>query len=161
MKVAELFTFDEPVLPAVNVKVGVTVLTVCVAETDVLAVLKLLSLAMVALIEFEPACRAVVVQVAVNVAGGPATLTGETEVQPVIAVVVPLNVLLKVTLPVGVMPVFGVIWTVKAAESFTFDEPVLPAVNVKVGVTVLTVSDRLFELAVMKLVSLAILAPMV
>jgi len=92
----------------VRVKAGATVLTVCVAGVDVVAALKLLSLAMLALTEFEPAASAVVVQVAVSVAGGPAALTSETEVQVAIGVVVPLNVLLKVTLPVGVIPVAGV-----------------------------------------------------
>jgi len=77
---------------------------VCGTAFDV-ACVKLLSAVMVAVIELEPASKVLVGQAAVKLESG-------TEPQLAITVVVPFSVVLKLTFPVGTIPVLGVTVTV-------------------------------------------------
>jgi len=103
----------------------------------------LVSAAMLALIEYDPAGSALVppgalvVQAAVRV--GPAPGTSGTEVHPEMGVLTPLSVELKLTAPLGLIPVLGVTATVKVTELFTVDgDP--DVVSVKAGVPWVMVS---------------------
>ena len=154
MKVTVPSTVEEAP-EVVRTTTGVPVFTVSVIAVA-LAVLKLLSVAMLAPIEFEPAFRAVVVQVAVRGAPG----VSETLVHPAIGVVVPFNVVVKLTLPLGITPLFGVTVAVKVTEPFSGDVPVPDPVRTTTGVALATVSVIAVAVPVLKLVSLAMLAPM-
>src|SRR6185312_10050479 len=143
---------DEEAPEVVRTKTGVPVFTVSVTAVA-LAVLKLASLAMLAPTEFEPAFNAVVVQVAVPP-------DSETALHPEIVVVLPFRVVVKATLPVGVMPLFGVTVAVKVTEPFKAEVPVPEAERVTDGVPLLTVSVIAVAVPVLKLVALASVAPM-
>jgi hypothetical protein len=154
VKVTGPSTDEEPPEVA-RATTGVPVFTVS-GIAVALAVLKLLSVAMLAPIEFEPAFSAVVVQVAVRGVPG----VRETLVHPAIGVVVPFNVVVKLTLPLGMTPLFGVTVAVKVTDPFSGDVPVPEPVRTTVGVALLTVSVIAVAVPVLKFVSLAMLAPM-
>jgi hypothetical protein len=116
--------------------VGATVSTVWVLVFEDAAV-KLLSAARLALTAFDPASSALVVQAAFRL--GPAPLTRDTEVQPGIALVIPFRVVLKLTFPVGVVPLAGETEAVNVTDWFTFDVDPLVA-RLSVGVPCTTVS---------------------
>jgi hypothetical protein len=116
------------------------------------AALKLLSLAMLAVTELDPIPSALVVQLALNPESG-------TEVQPAMALFVPFSVVLKLTLPVGVMPLDGVAAAIKVTGLFTVDEP-LAVERLNEGVPLVIVCETGRELAMLKLASPASAAVM-
>ena len=94
-----------------------TVCVIGVAE----AVVKLVSAAIVAPMEYVPGSSALVIHVA-----APAVTV--TAPQPAMVLLAPpLGVAVKVTLPVGTMPLLGVTVAVKVTGMFTVDgEPLVP-----------------------------------
>ena len=87
-------------LELVSASTGVPLATVCATAFE-MAVAKLLSFPMVAVIELEPASSVLVLQIAVR----PESVT---DVHPLIGVDTLLNKVLKLTLPVGRTPALGV-----------------------------------------------------
>jgi hypothetical protein len=127
-KVTALLIVDDP-LRGETLNEGVALLTVCPIELEPAS--KLESLARLAVMLLEPAMSALVVQVAFRLGRGPVTRTNDTEVQPGIALVVPLSVVPKLTLPVGVIPLAGETEAVKVTTSLTLDvEPLEERLNV-------------------------------
>ena len=140
-KLTEVSTAGDDVGVGILSVVGAGV-TACGTVLE-LAETKLVSAAMLALIEYDPAGSALVppgalvVQAAVRV--GPAPGTSGTEVHPEMGVLTPLSVELKLTAPLGLIPVLGVTATVKVTELFTVDgDP--DVVSVKAGVPWVMVS---------------------
>jgi len=120
-------------------------------------VLKLLSVAMLAPIEFAPAFSRLVVQDADRT---PPTLVRATFVHVAMGVVVLFNVVVKLTAPVGIIPLFGVTVAVKVTEPFSAEVPVPEAVRTRAGFALLTVSVIGVAVPVLKLLSLESVAPM-
>src|SRR5665213_446603 len=158
--VARPFTVTTPGA-VFRLKTGVPWLTFWIIA-GALAALKLLSKAMLATMEFAPAFSKVVVQVAVR---APATFCSPTPVQLAAMgkVEPPGSIMVKLTPPTGVIPLFGVTVVVKVTEPFSGDVPVTEDVVVSTGVPGLTFSVIAVAVAAAKLVSpvsAARLAPM-
>src|SRR5665213_3508071 len=110
---------------------------------------KLLSPAKLALMAFPPACRAAVLQVAVRLTGE-APATSGTAGQAAIGVVMPFSVVVKLSVPVGTTPAFGVTVAVIVARPFTVTTPGA-VFRLKTGVPWLTVWIIAVALASLKL----------
>ena len=86
---------------------------------------------MLAPMEFEPAFSRLVVQVAVSWMPG----VSATDVHPAIGVAVPpFSEVVKLTVPAGIVPLFGVTVAVKVTALFSGDVPIPEAGRTSAGV---------------------------